>query len=264
MTKLTVILKLTKAAVALPLVIALLCPFAFPQDSPESSKKEEQKFTYGAETDFNSVYVWRGIVVNDEPVMQPLAWVSGHGFTFVSSSNLNLTTTPGRRLLDEINLTALYDRDWRKLRIEPALSAYINRPIGLAQDPNTMEGAMTLSYPVGPFRFFTRHSFDLASYRGAYFGEAGARFEKAVSERATLRVSVRSGWASSKFNEVYIGLHKPAFNFVGAGGSLLYYLSPKVFLQPHVEFSTIVDDQLRQSVPRPRLFNFGFSIGFDL
>src|SRR2546427_5785026 len=43
-------------------------------------------FTYGAETDFNSSYVWRGLLLDDRPVAQPSAWISAFGFTFTAWS----------------------------------------------------------------------------------------------------------------------------------------------------------------------------------
>src|SRR6266508_3856081 len=90
MSKSSVSLERTKASVALPMLIALLCPAASAQ-GPDS--KERQKFAYCAEMDFNSAYVWRGIAFNSGPVAQPWGCISGYGLTLTAWTNLNLTRT---------------------------------------------------------------------------------------------------------------------------------------------------------------------------
>jgi hypothetical protein len=120
-----------------------------------------------------------------------------------------------------------------------------------------------LSYPVGPLRIFTSHSLDVLAYRGSYFGEGGIGYEAHVTKKTALALTLRSGWASSKFNDVYIGLGKAALNFIGAEGSLTYHLKPNLYLRPHFEFSSIADRRLRAYLSSPTFVNFGLAIGID-
>src|SRR5207247_7606356 len=135
------------------------------------------------------------------------------------------------------NLT--YRRDWKKIRIEPSLDAYLNRrPVGF-DVPNTMETSLKLSYPVRALRLFTSHAFDVIAYPGSYFGQAGLSYEGRLTERVVPAISFQAGWSSSTFNETYIGLDKRALNFVGAGGSVTYYLQQHLYFRPHFDVNAI-------------------------
>jgi hypothetical protein len=217
-------------------------------------------FTYGGETDFNSRYVWRGLLL-DGPVEQPSAWISAFGFTFTAWGNVAMTSAYGGAGLNSGGLTLTYERDWEKLRVEAALGAYVGRQSSDIESRNTMEGSLGLSYPVGPLRIFTTHAFDVLAYRGSYFGEAGLEYERQVTKNVEFSISARSGWASSKFNDVYIGVDKSAFNFVGAEGSLTWYLGSRMYFRPHIEFSSITDRRLRGQLAPADIVTFGLAFG---
>lgn len=155
-----------------------------------------------------------------------------------------------------------YNRDWEKLRIEAAVDAYSGQQGPDIEAQNTMEGSLKLSYPAGPLRIFTTHSFDVLAYRGSYFGEAGLEYARPITKITEFTISVRSGWASAKFNDVYIGVNKSAFNLVGVDGSLTYYLGPRMYFRPHVQFSSITDRRLREQLAPANIISFGLAFGF--
>ena len=254
--------RLAGTVVLLTLLIDLI-PLAAQAERQFNSSEDDRKITYGAETDFNSAYVWRGIVLNNRPVMQPSLWISAYGTTLTAWSNLALTNLSGSPRLQTTDLILTHGRDWKKLKIESTLEAYLNRRPGDIDGRNTIEGSLKLSYTAGRFRIFTIQSFDILTYKGSYFGEAGAGYERRVTNRTSFAVSFRSGWASSKFHTAYIGVNKPAINFVGAEGSFTRYLNRYLYLQPHFEFSNIVDRELRQQLPRPTFISFGLAIGME-
>lgn len=224
---------------------------------PEQHSENDERITYGGEIDWNSGYVWRGIALSHRPVMQSSAWISASGFTFTAWRNFLLADE------SETDLTLTYSRQWKKLTIEPTAEAYLNHPPAGVHDPNTMELALKLSYPAGRVRVFTNHAFDAITYRGSYFGEAGLAYEGRLTKRIEVEACFRAGWASSKFNEAYIGLNKRSFNFVGVDGSLSYFVRPHLHFQPHVEFSNVTDRQLRTYVSSPTFINVGLSLGVD-
>ncbi len=250
------------AAVALAVIGALLRPGAVAQSSP-AHPEHDREFAYGAETDFNSVYVWRGLVLNNRPVIQPSAWISLPRFTLSAWSNLALANPSDSGRVQTTYLALTHGRDWNRLRIEPAIEAYLNGRSEDAGARHTIEGSLKLSCQAGPLRIFTMHAFDVLAYRGSYFGEAGIGYEGRVTKKAAFAVSIRSGWASSKFNEVYIGLARPAFNFAGAEGSLTYYPNSRLYIRPHFEFSHITDRRLREYLWWPTITNFGLAVGFE-
>jgi hypothetical protein len=238
---------------------------AQPTDKPSSDQALEARgtFTYGAEMDFNSRNVWRGLLLEEGPVMQPSAWISAFGFTLTAYSNVAMTSASGGAGLKATGLTLTYDRDWEKLKLEAALDAYMGRQSSDIEAQNTMEGSLKLSYPAGPLRIFTTHAFDVLAYRGSYFGEAGLEYERQVTNNTEFRISVRSGWASAKFNDVYIGVNKSAFNLVGVEGSLTHYLGPRLYFRPHIEFSSITDRRLRGQLAPADIVTFGLAFGFS-
>ncbi len=248
--------------VALPFAFALFLSCAFAQESPKHPE-EDHSLTFGGETDFTSGYVWRGLLVDDGPLMQPSAWISKSGFTFAAWTSHPLSKTSETTHLNASTLTLTYGRDWKKLTIEPSVESYFSRRTQDSNDPNTMEGSLKLSYPAGPLRVFTSHAFDVLAYRGAYFGEAGLGYEGHVTKNTELSISLRSGWASSKFNDIYIGLSKRTFNFIGAEGSVSYYLRPYLYFRPHFEFSNIVDRRLREYLESPTINSFGLAMGVE-
>jgi hypothetical protein len=260
------ILKLTGAAALAFLSFAQFCPHAFAQDSakpPQEHSHEQRRIKWGFENNFKSGHVWRGLVVSDQPVVQPAAWISASGFTFEVWSNLTLSNTSEDTRPRVTDLLLTYERDWKKLTIEPALQTSFYRDPLAVEASTTMEASLKLSYPVGPLRVFTVHSFDVLFYKGAYFGEAGVTYERKLSERASFEAALRTGWASAKFNDAEIGVSKPAFNFVGVEGAYTYYIRPHVYLQPHFGFSTITDRQLRGALLKPTFFTLGLAMGMD-
>jgi hypothetical protein len=246
--------------------VVLCCP-ALAQNSakpPEQkTRQEDREIAYGVENDFGAGYVWRGLVVSDRPVVQPAAWVSRSGFTFVAWSNLSLRNTTEATRPQVTVLILTHERSWKHLRIEPTIEAFLYRDPVSIEASSSMEGSVKLSFPVGPLRLFTIHSFDVLTYRGAYFGAAGVAYQRHASEKTRLEVSFHTGWASSTFNNAYIGVDKPAFNLIGVESSLTYYVKPYLFLRPHSELSTLVDRQLRLELLEPTFFNLGLAVGVE-
>ncbi len=97
-------LKLGRAGIGLPLAIAAFWSCCFAQE-PLGRPEEDHALSYGAEADFSSGYVWRGLLLNDGPVVQPSAWISRFGLTFYVWSNLPLTRTSDSAHLNATILT---------------------------------------------------------------------------------------------------------------------------------------------------------------
>jgi hypothetical protein len=255
-------LRTGSTAVLVTLLINLI-PLAAQTERQFNSDEDGRKITYGAETDFNSAYAWRGIVLNSRPVMQPSLWISAYGTTLTAWGNLALTNSSGSPRLQTTDLILAHGCDWKRLKIESTLEAYLNRRPGDIDGRNTMEGSLKLSYTAGRFRIFTIQSFDILTYKGSYFGEAGLGYERRIAKKTELAVSFHSGWASSKFNDVYIGLDKPAFNFIGLESSLTHYVRPHLYFRPHFEFSNITGRQLREYLSSPAFAAVGLAMGFE-
>lgn len=231
---------------------------------PEEEPSEKQRpISYGVEIELGSGHADRGFVLADRPVVQPVIWVSGSAASFSVWSNFTLaeTTDASRPQIVEMELTR-WD-EWSNLTIGPAIRMFFYRdPLSMGSS-RSIEGWLYLSYPVGPFYLFTNHSVDVLDYRGAYFGEAGIWFERRVSPRIELGGEFDSGWASSTFNDAWVGVDKSALQRISVEGWLTVYVKPHLYIAPHFEFSTIVDRAVRAEAATPTFFFFGLTTGVE-
>ncbi len=219
----------------------------------------------GVETDVGSVYIFRGLVYSDGPVAQSKAWVSVSGLYLYAWSNVAVPAAPLARNLDEVDLGASYTFERGNLTVEPAIDYYLYR---LSQ-PETAEGvaartaevSVMASYALGGAVLSTRHVVDTGSFRGAYFGELGASYDRDVTPRTQLGVSARVGWASARFNRAYIGPVRAGLELVGAGVSITRKIGRHLYVRPHAEITTVPDAGLRAHLPQPTNGIVGLAVG---
>lgn len=241
---------------------------AFAQQAPPSETGDARapsSLEAGLETDASSRYVFRGLVYSEGPVTQSTAWLSLGGLSLYAWSNVALPAPAGARRLDEVDLGASYSFGQGDLTVEPALDIYLYRPpereSGDGADPHTAELSVRVSYTIDGATLFTRQIVDAASYRGAYFGELGATYERALSPGWDVAASVRMGWASARFNREYLGVVKPAVGLIEARVSLTRMLGRHFYVKPHLEITTVPDGELRASIVHPTVRRVGLAFG---
>ncbi len=225
-----------------------------------SAQDIPQRATYGVEIAFRSGHADRGFIINDRPVVQPVMWFSGSGTEFSAWSSFAVaqTTDGGRPQIVELELT--HEQTWGKVTVGPAVRMYFYHDALNADRDRSLEGWLNLSYDVGPFSLFTRHSLDVLTYKGAYFVDAGIESEHHVSPPLEIGGSLGAGWASARFNDDYAGLAKRALDRVRAATWLTVHVQ-QFYVGPHFEFSTIVDPAIRAAVTRPTYFLVRLSMG---
>lgn len=233
------------------------------QPTSEKSFEKERPVSYGVEIALGSGHADRGFIISDRPVVQPVTWVSGSGASFSLWSSLTLaqTTDSARPQILEMELTRA--QEWGKLSIEPAVRMFFYHDPLSTYSTRSIEGWLYLSYDAGPFSLFTNHSVDVLTYRGAYFGEAGIESEGRVSPGVEIGGSFGAGWASSAFNDAWVGIRKSAFNRLSMEGWLLAYVNPHYYIGPLFQFNTIVDRGLRAELARPTFLLVGLTTGVE-
>ena len=238
--------------VALGLVLFAWCAPAGAQDTsvtsalrPAAPLDTAATISYGLETAFRSGHSDRGFLISDRPVFQPVVWVSRRGTEFSLWSNYALAeaTDGSRPEIVEAELTRKYE--WKRLSIGPAARMYFYHDRVSRSNSRSLEAWLNLSNDLGPFTLFTNHSVDFLDYRGGYFGETGVESGRTVSSRVEIGGSLGAGWANSTFNDYWAGVAKSALNRVSAEGWLTVYPTPRFYIAPHVEFSSIVDRDVR-------------------
>jgi hypothetical protein len=212
---------------------------AFAQDSTSRG------VSYGIELAFASGHADRGFVISDRAVIQPVTWVVWNGAELSVWNSLPLTsnTDGSRPHITELELT--HTQRWGKLTVAPALRMYYYRDALSRERDHSLEGWLDVSLAVGPFSFFVNPSIDVLSYKGAYFVDAGVESEGHVAPRFMLGGSLRTGWASWRFNNEYAEVPKSTLDRVRAATWLTAYVTPHLYISPHVEYNMTVDRDVR-------------------
>ncbi|MGH7751364.1 MAG: hypothetical protein ACREN5_00985, partial [Gemmatimonadales bacterium] len=189
--------------------------------------------------------------------------VSGTAASFSLWSNFPLTQTTDGSLPQIVELELTHTYTWRNLTVEPTIRTYFYRDPLSQYSSRSTEGWLYLSYAAGPLSLFMHHSLDVMAYRGAYFVEGGLEFEGQVSPQVEAGGSVGAGWASSAFNDAWVGVHQSGLNRLRAEGWLTAYVQPHLYVGPTFEFSTIVNPAVRAEAARPTFFLLGFTTGVE-
>jgi len=230
--------------------------------SEEAEEEEYSNITYGAEIDFASQYIWRGIELSDGVVLEPAAWIQAYGLYFEVWGNFVLNDEADQGEFNEIDLISYYELAWNNFTLEPGFEAFLYHD---ADEPSTLELTIGFSYfIIDQFSIFTKHYFDVAEYEGSYFGTAGVGFERELESLPFyLDSSLKLGWGNSDFNEVNIEVSESALNVIIADLSVYYYPLEYLYLRPHIQFSALLDDDLRDAVDNPTIVSGGIAVGVE-
>jgi hypothetical protein len=237
----------------LPGLISICCILAalpcFGQSvSTDNEQEADNAVTGGIEVDFNSKYVWHGLIFTDEPVIQPSAWISAHNFTFSIWNNQTPGSKDGLGSGDEVDLSVAYERALGQFNTELAFAYYIYP--NQEDSPSTGELSVRLSRGVGSFEFSTGHSLDVVEYGGAYFGDVQAMFERGIADGLSFQLATSLGWASAEFNDTYAGVNRDALNLLGGATSAYWNITDDLYLMPHLEVYRILNDAVAEAAQR--------------
>jgi hypothetical protein len=216
------------------------------------------------EIDTRSRYVFRGIALSEGFVLQPTLSLAKRGYTFSIFGNINASRKSGPlegpRQLNEIDYTLSKSFQKGKITIEPGI-VYYDYPTSTFDE--TGELTLSLSRPVGKATLFLNNNLDVLEYKGAYFGEFGVSHESALSNRTTGEVTVSLGFANRKFNRANIGPNRNALNVLGWGASLTYQINSKMYLRPHLNYTRILNSELRAALDEPNILEGSVALGFN-
>jgi outer membrane scaffolding protein for murein synthesis (MipA/OmpV family) len=207
--------------------------------------------------EFFTRYVWRGLAWSEGPVLQPSVTVGSGPFEATGWANFGLDRRDGTSL-NEADLFLSYQTNAGNLGVETSLQffAYPNQ----ADSPATGEAVVSLHYPVGPFTTYVSHAADFVHYRGAHYTEIGLCYSYEMDTRTSLDVSVGVSVGSRKFNDVYVGVGKAAWNAATLQMALEHELLPGWNLCTSLSLTELLDSDLRASGADRRLAVIGFSM----
>lgn len=210
------------------------------------------------DTPFVTGYLWRGLLVNDEAVFQPMATLAAsNGFAFYTWANLPLTDQNmfGEDKDDafefsEVDLIIEYTHN---LGIEKA-SVSIGCAQWLYPDPTYEEenAAPTREiYVVASYATFLSPTlslnYDVDDNDGGFYGNFQIGHEINLSKKISLGLNASIGWANSDFNQYYLGYDDSAFTDLTASVHSSYQLADNVSFSATVTCCTIPDSDVEDA-----------------
>jgi len=206
--------------------------------------------TAALQLDYASKYIWRGIEVNDEPVLQPSVTLSAAGFSFNAWGNYDLTDGGREDNFSEYDYTLKYATkldDEDKLAFEVGAIEYYFPPRGAGND--TQEAFVTLGYDcllaptVSVF-------YDFGEVHG-FYGQAGIGHTFVLDEeeeRLKLNLGAKIGYATTDYNAGYFGVNKNGLNDGVLSAGLSYAVTEKFTVAWTLLYSELLDSEIEDAV----------------
>ncbi len=225
------------------LVSAAICVAMFSAALPSSAQEMPEVEVYAEAV---SKYVWRGMVLTDDPVVQPGVTLSMYGFSFDIWANMDLTDVnrPGKRYrVSEIDYTLSYG-------IEPTAGLGLEFGAILYTFPGTGDASTTelyaevgLELPLSPTLTVYR---DIDEVKGWYASlEISHDFE--LSERLGMEIGAGIGWGDGKNNDGYFGVDKQSLTDMSVSAGLSYALAEGLEATAFVSYSDLLRGELRDA-----------------
>ena len=202
-----------------------------------------------AEVSGVSKYIWRGMDVNDDFVIQPSITASVGGFSFNVWGNMD-TTNYGKEAgygdkageFTEIDLTLDYAFSYKIASFDVGI---INYTFPNSVGESTYEGYLSVGLDTFLSPTVSLY-YDFDEVNG-FYGNFGISHSFKISDVASLDLSSSIGYGSSNFNEGYFGDDSAGFVDFNMGASVGFKVGKYVTISPFLSYSSIVDDDLRDA-----------------
>ncbi len=203
-----------------------------------------------------SKYIWRGIEVNEEFVLQPSVTVAYGGFSFNLWGNMDLTDFGKDECVytsdcesragqfTEIDLTLDYSHSFDKFTLGAGIISY--QFPNWEESEDTHEVYLALSYDCLLAPALTLY-YDFDEVEGFYANfSVGHSF--AINDKVGVDLSGSIGYGDSDYNEAYFGVDDGALVDVNCSVSMPFQVTDKITITPMLNLTSVVDSDLRDSV----------------
>ncbi len=207
-----------------------------------------EKPTVSGDLTFATKYVWRGLILTDDPVLQPSATLSHKGFSLNIWANDDLTDkgASGASEITEFDYTLDYSFNVKKFSFGLGVIQYTF--------PNTgSEGTTEILGTVG-YDFFLSPSLTLywdTDEAGGVYGNLSLSHSfglgKILGIIPSLDFSAGTGFASSNWNEFYYSVDSGGFVDLLLTIGLSIPVDDYLSLSPFISYSTLLDSDLEDA-----------------
>ena len=217
---------------------------------------KDVKVCVDAEALIISKYIWRGLEVNEDPVLQPSLTVAYGGFSFNIWGNMDITNFGEDECVytsdcesrawqfTEIDLTLDYSHSFDKVTLGAGIISY--------QFPNwdgsedTHEVYLAISYD-GLLAPALTIYYDFDEIDGFYANfSVGHSFT--INDKTGIDLSGSIGYGDSDYNAAYFGVDDGALVDVNCSVALPFQVTDKITITPMLNLTSIVDSDLKDSV----------------
>ncbi len=218
--------------------------------------EEKPAVSLDAEALVISKYVWRGLEVNEDFVVQPSITTGYNGFSFNVWGNMDLTNFGEDECVytadckdrsgqfTEVDLTIDYTYSWDKFSLSAGVINYLF--------PNWDESEDT-------YEFYLSGTVDvllqptLAIYRdfdevGGFYANLGIGHSFSIGENISLDLSASVGYADSDYNKFYFGVDDSSLVDFNVGASLPIAVWENITITPVLNYTSLIDNDLRDAV----------------
>ena len=203
-----------------------------------------------------SKYIWRGLEVNEDPVLQPSLTVAYGGFSFNVWGNMDLTNFGKDECVytsdcesragqfTEIDLTLDYSHSFDKFTLGVGIIAYEFPNWDDSED--THELYLAFSYDCLLQPALTLY-YDFDEVEGFYANfSVGHSF--AINDKVGIDLSGSVGYGDSDYNLAYFGVDNSALVDANCSVAMPFQVTGKITITPMLSLTSIIDSDLKDSV----------------
>ena len=232
-----------KKLVAATVCGAVCAGGAFAEEVPAPDEPGLGGLSVGLSADLYTKYVWRGILLTDDPVVQPSITLSKGGFSAnvwasIDSTDINEGNGAEWRT-QEIDYTFSYGTTvCDSISLEAGVIFYTFSGFDSTQE---VYASIGFDAPLSP-TLTVYYDFDEVD---GFYGTLGVGHDYEVGENLTLSASASLGYADSAYNEAYWGVTDSAFNDLTAGVSATYAFTDSFSMGASAAYVYLVDGDIR-------------------
>jgi uncharacterized protein (TIGR02001 family) len=243
-------------------VMALLLAAIALVVSTEATADEPKGPSVSADVTVASKYVWRGLRLTDDPVLQPSLTVDYKSLNLNVWGNTDLTDangTPGE--MNELDYTLSYSFVVNKVNLTLGVIQY-TFPHTDFEPTTEIYGSAGLDMLLSP----TVNVYYDSDEVGGVYGPVGISHSFALREvrgiSPSLDLSGSIGYATSNWNEGYYGVDSAGLVDLALTAGLAIPFDEHLSIGPYVSFSQVIDSDLRDAVEKDQTTSFGATLSY--
>ncbi len=232
------------------------------------AQAEESASGLGASLDFayNSKYIWRGTVPNDESVLQPSLTLSlPKGLSFNWWGNMDLTNFADERgNFTEIDYTLSYGWSSGALKMNAGLISYTFPELADTAEAFISASSSGILSPT----LSLYYDFDEAE---GFYASLSASHSLALANDSekplNLGLSAKVGFGSSDYNKFYFGADDSALVDLTLSASMPISVGETLTITPSINYSMLLDNDIEKAYEAASGLdsnNFWFGVNFSI